>query len=407
MKKLVYSIILSLIFLSVAGCNWTDVHTHSFRHVADSESTCTTKGYIDHWECQECHNVYTKKGCASESTKDAVSKDLIPHDFIYTAGSPSTCIEKGLKEHWECSYCNKLVLDEKGEVECARNELELEDYGPHKPTIHDAGMAATCTETGVKEHWTCEVCNGIFLDANAENGTTEAELLIDMLPHEYKDENGYWTEEGGNTVYRNPCVNCGGAPLKTAPIGTVGPAGGYIFHVDEDSAHELTYYENSPTELPGVVFGYYRTSPSSADLQVGTSAAIGTGKDNTNKLILAMGNAAYVFDAKNATQNTVTTSNYSAKACADYSVSVGGKVFDDWFLPSRSEFEAFRNNIYMSGKYPLPGITQTNYQTSSEVEDWTGAYICVMLTVVKYGSATKSVNLPILPIRSFDGGSAF
>jgi hypothetical protein len=274
---------------------------------------------------------------------------------------------------------------------------------PHTLTHHDL-VAPTCTSTGIKEYWSCDVCNGLFLDANAENGTTEADLLIDMLPHEYKDENGYWTEEGGNTVYRNHCVNCG-HESKIAPIGTIGPAGGYIFYVDEDSAHKLTYYENSPSVLKNVCFGYYRTSPAGASLTVETSTSIGSGKTNTRNLVEAMGSAAYTHQRDDALNNADTTAEYSAKICDDYSVTVNGKVFDDWFLPSRFELGAYVDNILAyNDKYTLPEFKSWALQTSSLYSSQ--SYHRLSISDRTFGYASNSIDHGVLPVRSFNGGNA-
>ena len=51
-----------------------------------------------------------------------------------------------------------------------------------------------------------------------------------------------------------------------------------------------------------------------------TGTAIGTGLTNTNAIIAAQGSGSY-----------------AAQLCADYSVTVDGITYDDWFLPSKDE----------------------------------------------------------------------
>ena len=74
-----------------------------------------------------------------------------------------------------------------------------------------------------------------------------------------------------------------------------------------------------------------------------TGTAIGTGLGNTNKIIVSQ----------------LNTGSYAAKLCADYTVTVGGVTYDDWYLPSKDElaklyamkllgFGGFANNRYWS-----------------------------------------------------------
>ncbi|MBQ6370394.1 MAG: hypothetical protein IJJ21_02285, partial [Firmicutes bacterium] len=52
---------------------------------------------------------------------------------------------------------------------------------------HVDGVAATCTEGGVKEYWTCSACGGIFSDAEGKTQITEADLPVAALGHAYGD----------------------------------------------------------------------------------------------------------------------------------------------------------------------------------------------------------------------------
>ncbi len=66
--------------------------------------------------------------------------------------------------------------------------------------------------------------------------------------------------------------------------------------------------------------------------------AIGTGLSNTNLII--------------ATNTESSPTPYAAKICADYSVTVNGVTYDDWFLPSQDEMaKVYQNRNAIGGLY--------------------------------------------------------
>lgn len=91
-------------------------------------------------------------------------------------------------------------------------------------------------------------------------------------------------------------------------IGGIGPGGGRIFYLDNSNQHGM--------EVSAII-GQVPWGTSSVLYNIsGLENAIGTGKDNTDKIINYFGNG-----------------NYAAKLCADFVKN--GK--DDWYLPSKDE----------------------------------------------------------------------
>ena len=138
-----------------------------------------------------------------------------------------------------------------------------------------------------------------------------------------------------------------------------GPAGGAIFYdcdADNDygNADGLTsnacgwrYLEAAPEDLSTTyIFGY----GSSGSI---TSTSIGTGKENTSKLIKAMGTSAKTSSSSSAT----TTDNYAARMASLYSLN--GNT--DWFLPSKDEL----NRMYLVKKH-IGNFVSAYYWSSSE-----------------------------------------
>tara|TARA_B110000208_G_scaffold132103_1_gene160047 strand:- start:58 stop:885 length:828 start_codon:yes stop_codon:yes gene_type:complete len=96
--------------------------------------------------------------------------------------------------------------------------------------------------------------------------------------------------------------------------------GGYVVWVNptDPSKGLVSALVDQITDIRGVVWydGDYNTLPETG----ATSTAIGTGSSNTDAIIVAQGSGSY-----------------AAQLCADYSVTVDGITYDDWFLPSKDE----------------------------------------------------------------------
>ena len=80
----------------------------------------------------------------------------------------ATCTASGMKEYWSCDVCGKLFADEAATTETTLEALTLAALG-HEMTFHEA-KAATCTEAGNVAYYSCGRCGKNFSD---EAGTTE------------------------------------------------------------------------------------------------------------------------------------------------------------------------------------------------------------------------------------------
>ena len=93
------------------------------------------------------------------------------HALIKTAAKAATCTEDGNKEYWTCEHCGKYFLldDTNPETATAVELSETVIPASHKLTKVEA-KDSTCTEDGNKEYWTCKHCGKYFLsdDTNPE-----------------------------------------------------------------------------------------------------------------------------------------------------------------------------------------------------------------------------------------------
>ena len=137
----------------------------------------------------------------------------ISHVLTHHGEVSATCTENGVKEYWTCSVCNDSFSDEQGKNEISALDAWKADAGKISATGHDMtktdAKAATCTETGNNAYWTCSKCGKIFKDeAGAAATTVAAETLAalghDMIKTEAKAET--CTEDGNNEYYT--CKTC-------------------------------------------------------------------------------------------------------------------------------------------------------------------------------------------------------
>jgi hypothetical protein len=122
-------------------------------------------------------------------------------------------------------------------------------------------------------------------------------------------------------------------------VGDTGPAGGWIFYIDEADEFPWTYLECAPANLGSAQWGGHGT------LVEGTSEAIGTGQANTAAILAKL--------------NGLGESNRAAQLCDSYSVN----GYSDWFLPSKDELDLMYTNL---AAQDTGGFNASIYWSSSE-----------------------------------------
>jgi uncharacterized repeat protein (TIGR02543 family) len=212
---------------------------------------------------------------------------------------------------------------------------------------------------------------------------------------------GGWFSDAEFTVATNG-IAAGGSGDKTFyakwlgyDVGNPGPAGGYIFYDKGSYSDGWRYLEVAPysveSNFQSRPFGNYRTSPQGDNLLVGgTLEEIGTGELNTQLLVNAMGDAAYI---SNNSSITDTTSSYAAKLCQD--LEYGG--YSDWYLPSIDELNAVYLNLKKKG---LGGyFSSSMYWSSTETGGNVAAFVNFSNGTIY--EISKAWDERIRPIRNF------
>ena len=135
------------------------------------------------------------------------------HLLTKTAAKAATCTEDGNKEYWTCEHCKKYFLSDDTNPETAKAVEQSETVIPasHKLTKVEA-KDATCTEDGNKEYWTCEHCGKYFLSDDSNSETAKAvEQSETVIPASHKltkvEAKDATCTEDGNKEYWT-CEHC-------------------------------------------------------------------------------------------------------------------------------------------------------------------------------------------------------
>jgi len=170
--------------------------------------------------------------------------------------------------------------------------------------------------------------------------------------------------------------------------------GGGVCWTDANKVHGLISHKSTigtPTEAfgPGVALSG----------AAGTSKAMGSGKDNTAKLVAKMNSfrqGSASWDGRKS----------AAEMCNDLAVTIGADTYKGWFLPSQEELiEVFKKKDLLASKGAV--IPANNYWSSSEGDGdaagWAAYYVNFYepVNVVSAIVDKEGWRIGILPIRSF------
>lgn len=193
-------------------------------------------------------------------------------------------------------------------------------------------------------------------------------------------------------------------------IGATGPGGGTVFYdvdADNDTGNAdglkaddcgWRYLEALKSDIDfndqtKFYFGYNRTTADGQNNMVGTipeagGDKIGAGKDNTDKLIAAMGPDA-AFQSENGSDKCA----YYAASIIYYFNSLEHDQFgklDDWFLPSKEEALKMVSVLNLT----------SNYWTSTESDNF-GSKNAYAVSTKGIGEVSKATAYAVRAVRRF------
>ena len=194
---------------------------HTLTKTEASPATCTEPGNVDGWTCDTCgkhfkdengteeieesqwmisatgHSYSAPTWTWSEDGKsctvtftcenDAAHKETLEVTVASEVKTPATCTETGVTTYTATvEFGGRTYTDTKDVADIPATGHEL---------TKTEGKAATCTEPGSVEHWTCSTCGKYFSDENGSSEITAEDTMLKAIGHSY--ENGKCTVCGG------------------------------------------------------------------------------------------------------------------------------------------------------------------------------------------------------------------
>ena len=163
----------------------------------------------------------------------------------------------------------------------------------------------------------------------------------------------------------------------SVPVHAIGESfgGGIVFFTYDGGQHGLIAATVDQGSIDGVTWfaGTNTTTLAKAD-------GLGAGKTNTGLII--------------ASQGIGDGTDYAAKVCNEYTVTVAGVTYADWYLPSNYELD-----LLYQQKTVVGGFASSYYWSSGEKSStygWTKRF-----TSGIGGSSNKGAMLPVRAVRAF------
>lgn len=156
--------------------------------VVDKEASCAESG-TGHTICPLC----------GDTLEENVIIEALGHNMEQIERIEATCTESGIEEHWICCRCEKIFLDEEGKNETNLNELEIKAIGHH----YQNGICILCGKKDITDNM---------------GGQTGEEELQPHAPAEGTSpvDKGTLSERASSTVIRTSRLNLSGISNKIA-----------------------------------------------------------------------------------------------------------------------------------------------------------------------------------------------
>ncbi len=214
------------------------------------EATEEVAGNVEYWYCSTCSRYYAERAAINELffPEDIV----IPahgHSLVLVAAVPATCTESGVAEHYACTTenCSAIFEDEAGTVRLTEKDIYLQATGHSTKSEHFDYVAPTCTTAGNYEYWLCGKCGAYLIEEDGEKiEVTREAVLLQATGHSKKSE---------HFDYVAPtCTTAGNYEYYLCSI-----CGGY-YNIETDSEGNSNYVEYTREEIYLAPLGHRKKS---------------------------------------------------------------------------------------------------------------------------------------------------
>lgn len=136
---------------------------HAIIETEARAATCTKAGNSEYYTCSECGKYFSDEEGKNEIEENSRVIEAKGHKLEKTEVKAATCTEAGNNEYYTCNKCGKFFSDPAGKNEIAKDSWIIKETG--HLLIKTNAKAATCTTAGNSEYYTCSGCGKYFSDA--------------------------------------------------------------------------------------------------------------------------------------------------------------------------------------------------------------------------------------------------
>ena len=226
-------------------------------------ATCTKDGNITYWHCETCNKYYSDEALKTEITLADTVITATGHNATYVNGKAATCTEKGTLGYWTCNNCKKNYTT----VDCTTifdiADRTIDALGHDIGEMPVSTVPPTCTEGGYSV-FKCirENCGHSVRDAetpptghNADN-----EVIFDQYEGSCQ-ENGYiiYTCKDNCGYERTEYTGKTDHDYITATVAPTCTEAGYDRHVCADCGY--SYKDNETAAIGSHSYKVDKTNP--------------------------------------------------------------------------------------------------------------------------------------------------
>ena len=166
----------ALATLSLGALTACNDEEHTLSLIEEQAATCTQAGNEAYYLCSHCGKLFADENGETEVSEADVTIAALGHEMTHHEAVAATCTEDGNLEYWSCSRCELNFSDAEGTKEIASVAI---------PAGHDIGwvelVEPTASAEGMLAHYECSVCHTCFEDAYGEKVLDKAELVLEKL----------------------------------------------------------------------------------------------------------------------------------------------------------------------------------------------------------------------------------
>ena len=166
----------ALATLSLGALTACNDEEHTLSLIEEQAATCTQAGNEAYYLCSHCGKLFADENAETEVSEADVTIAALGHEMTHHEAVAATCTEDGNLEYWSCSRCELNFSDAEGTKEIASVAI---------PAGHDIGwvelVEPTASAEGMLAHYECSVCHTCFEDAYGEKVLDKAELVLEKL----------------------------------------------------------------------------------------------------------------------------------------------------------------------------------------------------------------------------------